>query len=473
MTFNSPIMKRLIPLTVAGLMILGGEASHVDAQTYPNSVPARMASHAHAPPQQLAQPQAHQQAYSPDPAGVSWSDTGIFIGEDYNYYQSQPQAAPTPHGNNCGCGGAPQCQSCVGRFVSPRPVYVPPVAQPTGVTSGACAPCISAVDCAQGTTGEGRWTDANRTEFQPLLHGEYIGPVRLPAMLEYRIRVNDEVTFTYIPTRSRATQDYRLMAGDIIQISSISEESLRRERIQVQPDGKVYLPALEEPIVAYGKTIQQLRVELEKAYKKYFNIPAIDVEPAEVNRVLADLLDSVNGPFAPGGRAFPTVVNPDGRIQLPMLGGVYVLGMTLEEIKREVNLRYQAQITGIEVEPRLTQQAPHFFHVYGQVGSPGQFELRGPTTVTAGIAQAGGVSLGGNARQIVIFRRAEDWRLVSTVLDLRGAHLGKRPNPSDEIWLRDSDLIIVPERPITRANQAIQQIFTDGIYRVVPFSIQN
>jgi len=33
-------------------------------------------------------------------------------------------------------------------------------------------------------------------------------------------------------------------------------------------------------------------------------------------------------------------------------------------------------------------------------------------------------------------------------------------------------LIIVPPRPITRTNQAIQQIFTDGLYRVVPFTVQ-
>jgi polysaccharide export outer membrane protein len=146
--------------------------------------------------------------------------------------------------------------------------------------------------------------------------------------------------------------------------------------------------------------------------------------------------------------------------------------MTLDEIKREINLRYKDQLVGVEVEPRLTRTAPHFFHVTGQVAKPGRYELNGPTTVTAGLAQAEGVLLGGNDRQVVIFRRAEDWRLVSTMLDLRGGHLGKRPSPSDEIWLRDSDLIIVPPRPITRANQAIQQIFTDGIYRVVPFTVQ-
>jgi polysaccharide export outer membrane protein len=46
--------------------------------------------------------------------------------------------------------------------------------------------------------------------------------------------------------------------------------------------------------------------------------------------------------------------------------------------------------------------------------------------------------------------------------------LGKRPNPSDEIWLRDGDIIVVPPRPIKLFNNATQQIFTDGIYRIIP-----
>ncbi len=355
----------------------------------------------------------------------------------------------------------------------PSAVQIPPPYQPTGVTSGACQPCISAVDCAVGGAGPKRWCDATTANFQPLIHGEYIGPVRLPAMLEYRVRVNDEVTFTYIPNRERSQSEYRLMVGDSIQMSSVSDDSLRREKITVQPDGKIYVPVLDTPIEASGKTISQLRKDLEAAYKKFIVSPAINVESVSLNTALVDLLDSVNGPFAAGGRAFTTVVNPDGRIQLPMVGGVYVLGLTLDEIKREINLRYRDKVAGIDVEPRLTREAPHFFHVYGQVTQPGRFEMNGPTTVTAGLAQAGGISVGGNGRQVVIFRREQDWRLVSTVLDLRGAHLGKVPNPSDEIWLRDSDLIIVPERPVTRFGQAAQLIFTDGIYRVIPFTIQN
>ena len=372
---------------------------------------------------------------------------------------------------NCGCE-TNHCNACSSQSRIPSAAFICPPTQPTGVTSGACAPCITGVDCAVGPAGERRWNDSASIDFQPLWHGEFIGPVRLPALLEYRIRVNDEITFTYIPNRDRVNEAYRLMVGDTIAISSVSDDSIKQDKVIVQPDGKIHLKVLDAPLEAAGKSLTHLRKDLELAYKKYIVSPAINIEPVAVNTALLDLLDSVNGPFAQGGRALIATVNPDGRVQLPRVGGVYVVGMTLDEIKREVNLRYKDQLVGVEVEPRLTRTAPHFFHVYGQVAKPGRYELNGPTSVTAGLAQAEGVLLGGNDRQVVIFRRAEDWRLVSTMLDLRGAHLGKRPSPSDEIWLRDSDLIIVPPRPITRTNQAIQQIFTDGLYRVVPFTVQ-
>ncbi|MGB1708211.1 MAG: sugar ABC transporter substrate-binding protein, partial [Rubripirellula sp.] len=68
-----------------------------------------------------------------------------------------------------------------------------------------------------------------------------------------------------------------------------------------------------------------------------------------------------------------------------------------------------------------------------QVGTPSRVALDGPTTVLGVIASAGRHLHEGNLRQVVIMRRAEDWRLVSTMLDLQGAVFGKRPTPADEI----------------------------------------
>ncbi|HUP79092.1 MAG TPA: polysaccharide biosynthesis/export family protein [Pirellula sp.] len=370
---------------------------------------------------------------------------------------------------SCGCGGAISGGACGGCEKIPAALQMCPPQQPTGVTSGACKPCITGIDCLQDPNGEKRWSHAQSIDFQPLWHGEYIGPIRLPSLLEYRVRINDEVTFTYIPNRQKTMEEYKLMVGDEISLDSISDGSIKQPRVPVQPDGTIVVPLLKNPVAASGKTIQNLRKDLEGAYKQYIVSPAIDILPVKVNTVVEDLKDAVNGPFAAGGRALTAIVNPDGKVQLPGLGSVFVLGMTLEEIKREINLRYRSSYVGIDVEPRLARTASHVCYVFGEVVKPDRFEMDRPTTVTQMLAQAGGPRLGANTRQVVVFRRAEDWRLISTILDLRGAHIGKRPNPSDEIWLRDGDLIIVPPKPIKVFNNGVQQIFTDGLYRLVPF----
>ena len=85
------------------------------------------------------------------------------------------------------------------------------------------------------------------------------------------------------------------------------------------------------------------------------------------------------------------------------------------------------------------------------------------------IALAEGWNVGGNLREIVVFRRGEDWRLMATKLDLRGALLSKRPCPADEIWLRDGDIVVVPKMPVLVIDEFIDLVFTRGIYGVVPF----
>jgi protein involved in polysaccharide export with SLBB domain len=145
--------------------------------------------------------------------------------------------------------------------------------------------------------------------------------------------------------------------------------------------------------------------------------------------------------------------------------------LTLEELKQEINLRYDRIVGGLEVEPTLEQQAPHNIFVLGEVVSPGRYNLDNtPTTVLGAMAMAGGHIPGANLRQVVIFRRGEQFELLSTLLDLRGAILGREAHPCDEIWIRDNDVIIVPAAPIRLFNNFVRQVFTEGIYGIYPVS---
>jgi polysaccharide export outer membrane protein len=42
--------------------------------------------------------------------------------------------------------------------------------------------------------------------------------------------------------------------------------------------------------------------------------------------------------------------------------------------------------------------------------------------------------------------------------------------PADEIWLRDSDIVVVPKSSLQRADEIIDMVFTRGIYGVLPMN---
>ena len=118
--------------------------------------------------------------------------------------------------------------------------------------------------------------------------------------------------------------------------------------------------------------------------------------------------------------------------------------------------------------PRLVARAPRYVFVLGEVFNPGRYVLEGPTTVMEAIAMAGSWRFGGNLREIIIFRRTEDWRLIATRLNLNAALLGREPGPADEIWVRDNDIVMIPKSRLLLLDDYIDLLFTKGLYGVVP-----
>jgi polysaccharide export outer membrane protein len=304
--------------------------------------------------------------------------------------------------------------------------------------------------------------------WQAYAQGEYVGHERLAHVPEYRLRVDDQLDMIYRLTREETPTPYQLNVGDEIRVESFTDEALTRD-LMIQPDGTITLRLLGQ-VRATGRTVVQLRDALEESYKKYYNVPAITVTPLKVNTKLEDLRASVDRRAGIGGQSQLVRVTPEGTVSLPAIGSVPAQGLSLAELQEEVNERYRQQVEGIEVIPVLVQRAARYVYVLGEVRSPGRFELTGPTTVLQALSMAGSWNVGANLRQIVVFRRGDDWRLMATMLDLDAALHGKQPCPPGEIWLSDSDVIIVPKSRILVADDFIDLVFTRGIYGVFPLS---
>ncbi|MEX2169456.1 MAG: polysaccharide biosynthesis/export family protein [Pirellulales bacterium] len=380
---------------------------------------------------------------------------------------------------------------CARRINESSPTHGDSVATPTNTIqlcqalSPAAPHPIWGVDSAAGCgCGEVGWDSRGSIPWQCFAQGEYVGDARIAHVAEYRLRAGDKIAVFYLRTREVINRPYELQVGDQIQVESltagrgatglpgtsatgVAEDTLNRSLV-VQPDGMITLPLIGR-VIAAGRQIEALRDDLEEKYKTYYKVPAITVTPLVINTKLEDLLDTVDSRGGiQGGYQISVVVTPAGTLQLPGIGSVFVQGLSLPEAKLEIDSRYEQRIPGVHVTVDLLERAQRFVYVLGEVNNPGRFTLEAPTTAMMALALAGDAKIGANRRQIVVFRRGHDWRMLATMLDLQGALYGRRPVPADDIWLNDSDIVLVPKNILQIADEAIEQVFTRGLYSAVP-----
>jgi protein involved in polysaccharide export with SLBB domain len=135
-------------------------------------------------------------------------------------------------------------------------------------------------------------------------------------------------------------------------------------------------------------------------------------------------------------------VQPDGFIALANVGSVHVQGQTLPEIVATLTKTYAKILHDPIIAVDLTNfQAPQFT-VSGQVEKPGQYQLRYDTTVSEGIAVAGGFQPTAKTQVFLFHRVSADWVEVKK-LNLKRVLNGK--NTSEDVHLQPGDMIFVPE----------------------------
>lgn len=135
---------------------------------------------------------------------------------------------------------------------------------------------------------------------------------------------------------SKTDQEYIIGHGDILHISIWKDEALARQ-VTVLPDGRIAFPLIGE-IIASGKTVTQLRGEIESGLQRYVPDPILNVEVAQVNSMLIYVIGKVNHP----GR-FAVNTNIDVLQALAMAGGLNPFAKT-DEIRIFRKNRHKTQI---------------------------------------------------------------------------------------------------------------------------------
>jgi len=171
--------------------------------------------------------------------------------------------------------------------------------------------------------------------------------------------------------------------------------------------------------------------------------------PAERNpryRICRDDVLTLSFPLSPELNQKLTV-QPDGFISLQSAGDVYVLGLTVRELVQAIKKAYDGILHDPIVDVDLVDFQKPSFTVLGQVGKPGQYDLRNDITVTQAIAVAGGFAPTAKT-QVFLYRAVSaNW---AEVRELKLKDLLNGKNISEDVHLRAGDMIFVPEKFISK-----------------------
>jgi polysaccharide export outer membrane protein len=152
-------------------------------------------------------------------------------------------------------------------------------------------------------------------------------------------------------------------------------------------------------------------------------------------------------------------IQPDGYINLQSAGSAYVLGMTVPEVVAAVKKAYANILHDPIVDVDLKDFQKPFFVALGQVGKPGQYDLRYDMTVTEAIGVAGGFSPGAKTQVLLYHRVSNEWAEVK-LLNVKQILNGK--NINEDAHLMPGDMIFVPEKFITKFRKYVPYSFDFG-----------
>jgi protein involved in polysaccharide export with SLBB domain len=139
------------------------------------------------------------------------------------------------------------------------------------------------------------------------------------------------------------------------------------------------------------------------------------------------------------------VVQPDGRIMLPLVAPIMAAGRSGPELQDALSAAYADQLLRPDVTVSIKAEPLKVF-VGGEVTKPGVYDMPGDIDALRAIIEAGGFSDNAKTTKVVIIRRSRDGRpMLRTVnLDrtLKGIH------GSELVPLRRFDIVYVTKTPL-------------------------
>ena len=150
------------------------------------------------------------------------------------------------------------------------------------------------------------------------------------------------------------------------------------------------------------------------------------------------------------------IVRRDGRISMPYVGDQMAAGITPMVLDSLLTVRFSEVLRDPNLSVIVSEPAPQKVYVLGEVNQPGRFEFHDELSMLQAVAEAGGVRAGGMTNHAVLIRREGVTQITGVEVDLRAAANGSKL--SNDLRLRNYDIVLIPKHPIYSAAEFMQAI---------------
>lgn len=265
---------------------------------------------------------------------------------------------------------------------------------------------------------------------------------------------------------------YKIKIGDILEISVLDEHDMTKE-VSVIPDGSItYLLVGEIP--AAGKTIAELRKDIEKALSEYIMNPRVSIIATKVHLEADEpFFASIMGAVKQSGKyelqegetltdlvakagGFLFVTDTLGGRNLANLKASYITrnGKKLpidfyslfEEGKMEYNIKVKEN-DFVYIANAETEQ----IYVLGEVSSPRLVSYNKNITLVEAIAASGGFTPKAQKTRVIVIRGRGEANHIN--VDVDALLLGDQKEQN--IALRSGDIVFVPEQGMSEYSRYI------------------
>lgn len=135
------------------------------------------------------------------------------------------------------------------------------------------------------------------------------------------------------------------------------------------------------------------------------------------------------------------LVRPDGGISFPLAGDLRAEGLTVVQIRGELESRLSRYIPDLVITVSIMDVSGNRIFVLGQVESPGVFVMNPDLDVMQALSLAGGTTPFASLKDVRILRRQGEQRIA---IPFDFTEVSKGRSLEQNIVLKSGDVVVVP-----------------------------